>query len=133
MTCLAVLFVEINRVALLKALHDFGQRTFALLHQKMDMIRHENIRVERAEITLLVGNETILILSVIFLTEKDLLPLVAPDNHMIKGTRILHPKFPGHDQEITDPDPDVNIELAKSDPKSMDPKSMQASEYPLAR
>jgi hypothetical protein len=49
--------VEVHRVGLVQALHDFGQGDIADLHEQMNVIVHEDIGVDKASGAVLVVTE----------------------------------------------------------------------------
>jgi len=117
MTCRAVFSIEVHGIALLKPLHHLGKRRFTLFNQQMNMVRHQNISVERTEAAPLIGDQAVQVLLVVFLSAKNLLALVPPCNDMIKSSLIFYTRLPGHASSITELCNGVNIKISMSDPK----------------
>ena len=78
--------VEILRVGKLQSLHRFRKRDRSDLDQKMNVIRHQDIGMEKELMEFLIIRQSLLILLIIGNESKDGLPLIASNNHMVKST-----------------------------------------------
>ena len=78
--------IKILRVGLLPSLHEFGQRRRRALKQKMDVVRHQTKSVNRVTILLAVLRQSFEIRPIVILRGKTLLPLIAPNDHVIEET-----------------------------------------------
>ena len=77
MTHELVLAVEVQRVALLQALHNFGERVLPDFHQKVNMIGHQDVSTELKLVAHPVVVQQLQVTAPIGIATKDRLALVA--------------------------------------------------------
>ena len=80
------------------------------------MVGHQDVGVNLKPVALAVMFNSLQVVKPVSIVPKDLLSLIAPDNHVIKRPFEFHPRFPGHatehnrrlaDKSILRPDPFV--------------------------
>jgi hypothetical protein len=96
MSCTLMAMIEVSRIADIKVTHEFAKVSQGSLHQKMEMIGHENIAVEFYRIDIQRMGQFLKELSSVTIVPKYCLLFIAPAGHMIHGIRILHPKRSRH-------------------------------------
>ena len=60
------------------------------------MIRHQDVGMEKESMEFLIMRQSFLILLVIRIVSKDRLPLIAANDHVIKGAGKVNPGRPSH-------------------------------------
>jgi hypothetical protein len=96
MPCTLMPMIEVSRVANIKVTHEFAKVPQGSLHQKMEMIAHQNIAVEFYSIDIQRMGQFLKKLSPVAIVPKYCLLFVAPAGHMVHGIWILHPKRSRH-------------------------------------
>jgi len=91
-----VLPIEVQRVALLQALHDFRKRVFSHFHQKMHVIGHQDVSAELKRVARAVVVKQLQITAPIGIGTEDPLSLVAARDYMVKRTGIMNSGFSRH-------------------------------------
>lgn len=108
--------VEVHRVALIDPLQDLRKRRFAGLDQKMDVVAHEHVGIQRVMIAVLVDGEELdefLIVSGVF---EYLLSLVSARDDVIERPLKLYSRLSRHGSTISEEINNVKIAIFKSDP-----------------
>jgi hypothetical protein len=88
--------IEVSRIADIKVTHEFPKVRQGSLHQKMEMIGHENIAVEFYRIDIQRMGQFLKEFYSVAIVSKYCLLFIAPAGHMVQGIRILHPKRSRH-------------------------------------
>ncbi len=101
MTHLVVLSVEILSIGQVDSLHDFGERDISSFYQQMDVVRHEDIRVENEAFLFFVAPDSCKVCSPIFVIDKDILSLVTPDDDVVEGSWEFNTVWSCHKKHCT--------------------------------
>jgi hypothetical protein len=96
---LVVNAIEVQRVGLLQALHELGERGAGCFHQQMDVVGHQAVRIDDHPILFAIPGQTIEVSLVVTRAQEGFLTLVSPDNDMIKEPRGEHSGAACHAQE----------------------------------
>ena len=88
--------IEVSRIADIKVTHEFAKVPQGSLHQKMEMIGHENIAVEFYRIDIQRMGQFLKELPPVAIVPKYCLLFIAPTGYMVHGIWILHPKRSRH-------------------------------------
>jgi len=82
-------------------LHDLGERVACHLEKEVNMVRHQNIGVEREGVPFLSLLQKELELKVVTSIPKDGLALVASADDMVEGSRKMDACPPSHEAALT--------------------------------
>lgn len=93
--------VVIERIDLLQDLHDARKRCLPHLHQQMNMIYHQNIRIQKIPIPFLIILHPLQITFIILFVLKDSLTVIPSTNNVIQSPRIMYSCFPFHARSNT--------------------------------
>jgi hypothetical protein len=96
MPCTLMAMIEESSIADIKVAHEFAKVPQGSLHQKMEMIGHENIAVDFYRIDIQRMSQFLKELSPVAIVPKYCLLFIAPAGHMVYGIWILHPKRSHH-------------------------------------
>ena len=88
--------IEVQSVALLQTLHDFGERVFSHFHQKVHVIGHQDVSAELKRVARTVVVKQLQITAPIDIGTKDPLTVVAARDYMVKRTGIMNSGFSRH-------------------------------------
>jgi len=98
---LAIPSIKISSIPELKDLHNLGQRNSLYLQQKVAMIPHQGKGVEVEGILGFVFRKVGEIGPKILVIKENRLFLIAPGNHVVKGTGKINPRSSSHGLSIT--------------------------------
>jgi len=115
----AVFSIIVHGIRLIEALHDLGKGNALGFDEHMNVIVHENVCVNTATRSVLIGCEKQEILLEISGVAKYPLALVAADYDVVECAFIFDAGFARHGMKITKSGTDVNISCFKSDPNRL--------------
>src|SRR4030065_290910 len=97
----SVLMVVIKGISLVEPLEYLGQGRLPSLNQKVDVVPHEDIGVEKEPVAILIDSEELEIFLIIRGISEYFLSLVAAGNDVIECTLIFDAGFACHNERLT--------------------------------
>jgi hypothetical protein len=96
-----VLVIEIQGIALVDTLKNFGKRCIAGLDQEMDVVAHEHIGSQMIMIPVPINEEKLEKFVVVGGFFEDLLALVPPRDHVVESAFKLNAGLPWHEGRLS--------------------------------
>jgi hypothetical protein len=101
--------IVIQSISLVETLEYLGQGCLSGLYQKMDVVPHENICIEKIMVAILVDGEKLEIFLIVRRDFEYLLALVASGNDVVKRSLVFDARLACHDPRVAKEWGNVNI------------------------
>jgi hypothetical protein len=101
--------IKVCCIRLIHTLHELGQRDVSCLDEQMEVIVHQDVRIDTSTRSVLVNSEVeeeLLKISGVF---ENTLLLIAPDDNVVEGAGEFYAGFARHETSIADRTGNVNI------------------------